>query len=187
MCVSVVWGETATHQDEAKSDAYGLATDGDVIAIMRVYRLDANGHLIYWGSAEEGILATDLLGVTAEDIVSGLSYMQNGQYVPMRIATHNGQPVSTTAGANTTSPFWGVWIGASKDAGEAQAIADEAKAAGLPGLVFFTTDWDNLNSEPWYVISVGASASESEAYALRDRAVNAGYGDAYVKYSGNHR
>ena len=95
-------------------------------------------------------------------------------------------PASGSVGFETplTEPFYGVWISASKDYEEARSIAAEADVVGGPGFVFLTTDWENLNDEPWYVVAAGFAQSESEAQALCDRAHEAGYADAYVKYSG---
>ena len=89
--------------------------------------------------------------------------------------------------AGSQTPFWGVWIGAFKVFGDAQGRAYEAQRAGLPALIFVTSDWSNLNSEPWYVVSVGTSETEAEAKVLRQSAIDAGYADAYVKYSGEHQ
>ena len=85
-----------------------------------------------------------------------------------------------------TEPFYGVWVSASKDYEEALSMARELESAGLSSYVFMTTDWSNLNPEPWYVISAGRARTDSEARSLCDRVQAAGYDDAYVKYSGDY-
>ena len=83
--------------------------------------------------------------------------------------------------------FWGVWIGASKDEAVAKEIRDGARSAGFSAYVYLTTDWANLNDEPWYVITVGPYNSEDEAEAALPAVRDAGYGDAYVKFSGERQ
>lgn len=82
--------------------------------------------------------------------------------------------------------FYGIWCHAAKRLAEAQMYADNLTAQGYPSKVFLTTEWSNLNSEPWYVVSVGVYYSESSAYSALP-AVQRVYNDAYVKYSGNYR
>ena len=102
-------------------------------------------------------------------------------------ANQEAKPAEAPDTSSAQQPFWGVWIGASKDRTEAQSIADEASAKGLPSAVWYTTDWSNLNTEPWFVISVGTSSTQQEAAEWRDRAQGSGYSDAYVKYSGSRQ
>ncbi|MBO4365299.1 MAG: SPOR domain-containing protein [Eggerthellaceae bacterium] len=84
-------------------------------------------------------------------------------------------------------PFWGVWVGASMDESEANGIADSVRAQGFEADVVLTTDWSNLNAEPWYVITVGRHSTEEQANALVGTVQSSGWPDAYVKYSGDHK
>lgn len=95
-------------------------------------------------------------------------------------------PLEASAGFAPHDDFWGVWVGASESEADAQAIAQEASSRGLPAEVVLTTDWANLNREPWYVVGVGRFASEEEAQPGLAAAQQAGYMDAYVKYSASY-
>ena len=54
---------------------------------------------------------------------------------------------------------------------------------GLDARVVITTDWDNLNSEKWYVVTAGIYSDENDAkIALKE--VLQYYPEAYIKYSG---
>jgi cell division protein FtsN len=90
-------------------------------------------------------------------------------------------PTSQPSG---NSPFYGVWVGASKNQTEAQNIANEVSQYGFSGQVFITTDWSNLNNEAWYVVTAGTYSSKSSADAALS-SVKKYYADAYVKYSGD--
>lgn len=79
--------------------------------------------------------------------------------------------------------FYGIWCGASKDYGEAQSRADALAQEGFQAQVFVTTDWNNLNSEQWYVITAGVYTTQEEAAAALP-SVQAVCADAYIKYSG---
>ena len=87
---------------------------------------------------------------------------------------------------NTTkqsSPFYGVWCGASKDEAGAENIATVLREKGLPADIYITTDWSDLNVEKWYVISAGTYDSKEEAEQVLPR-VKDYFENAYVKYSG---
>ena len=83
--------------------------------------------------------------------------------------------------------FYGIWCEASKDYSEMKAYADNMCSAGYPYAdVILTTDWANLNPEPWFVVTAGRYVSESAAYnVLSD--VRKYCGDAYVKFSGAYQ
>ena len=46
-----------------------------------------------------------------------------------------------------------------------------------------TSEWENLNAEPWYAVTAGTFDSESEADDELST-VKELYEDAYIKYSG---
>ena len=81
-------------------------------------------------------------------------------------------------------PFYGIWCGASKSEGDMLAVADTLRQNGFSPEVLITTDWDNLNTEFWYVVTAGLYSTEGAAAADLDRARSL-YPDAYIKYSGN--
>ena len=88
------------------------------------------------------------------------------------------------ATSDMNSPFYGVWVYGSKDKADADNFA--ANVNGMTSLVFLTTDWSNLNTEPYYVVSLGMYTTEDDANGALETAKGLGYSDAYVKYSGEH-
>lgn len=97
-----------------------------------------------------------------------------------RIKTISASPL-------TTSPFYGIWCEAEKSESAAEQYAEQWRLRGFSSVsVFLTTDWSNLNTEPWYAVSVGIYGTEDEAQnSLYD--ILAYYGDAYVKYTGTYQ
>jgi hypothetical protein len=84
--------------------------------------------------------------------------------------------------------FWGVWLLTGKDFAALRDPLLEAYRKGLEGGGIITTsEWSNLNPEKWYSICVGPFDSESEANSILKEAKDAGYSDAYVKWSGARR
>ena len=94
-------------------------------------------------------------------------------------------PFFTKQADSPTTGFYGVWVAASKDYNEAKRYVDSLVQDGFESDVYETTDWSNLNTEHWYVVSVGAYSTEEEAYEILSRVKNAGYANAYVKYTGD--
>ena len=94
------------------------------------------------------------------------------------------EPTEEPATSNMNSPFYGVWVYGSKDKADADNFA--ANVNGMTSLVFLTTDWSNLNTEPYYVVSLGMYTTEDDANGALETAKGLGYSDAYVKYSGEH-
>ena len=82
--------------------------------------------------------------------------------------------------------FFGIWCYASKRFSDAQVYADSLNALGFYAKVYLTSEWSNLNREPWYVVSAGAYTSESAAKADL-LSVQRVCRDAYVKYSGYYQ
>ena len=83
-------------------------------------------------------------------------------------------------------PFWGVWCYASRDEAEAQKVADELIRIGLEGRVFLSSEWSNLNQENYYCTSASIYSTESEAERVLSMVQDAGYTDAYIRYSGSY-
>lgn len=88
---------------------------------------------------------------------------------------------------NSAAPFYGIWIGASKDPTEADRIAQKMNSSGREAYVIVTTDWSNLNSEKWYVVTAGMYLTKEDANAQLADIQACGYADAYIKYSGEPR
>ena len=80
--------------------------------------------------------------------------------------------------------FFGIWIGASKTLEDAKREAYNAPEEIGVVQIFLTTDWSNLNTEPWYVLTAGMYTNVVEAEGMLPE-IQAYYPDAYIKYSGN--
>ena len=198
-------------QDERKFETYDLGetppgSEKETISLNVYYISESGSGNVHWGdSSATEFACQELLGMTPDQLIDCIAVKgANGAWVK---AAHNARggessSVSQSAGQDNPdgsltgqsvepsyreSPFWGIWIGASKDYNEAEAIAAEARGKNLDASVTMTTDWYNLNSEPWYVITAGRYGSEDDAYGHLDYVHSVGYGDAYVKYSGEHK
>ena len=84
------------------------------------------------------------------------------------------------------TPFYGIWVLGTKDESEAIKEVGRLKSHQLPAGVYLTTDWSNLNKEPWYVVSSGEFATKEEANIALEKVQAAGYKDAYIKYTGDY-
>ena len=100
-------------------------------------------------------------------------------------STPQSTPKTDTSAFNYYTPFYGIWVSATKSLDDAKRISDDVSSNGFDGYYEDTTDWSNLNSEKWYVITAGKYASENEAQKKLDN-VRKYYPDAYVKYSGEY-
>ena len=84
----------------------------------------------------------------------------------------------------TSHAFYGIWCLGTKDKSEADSLAGSLRSKGYPAGVYLTSEWANLNPEPWYVVSAGEYGSENEANASL-AGVQQVCGDAYVKWTGD--
>ena len=97
------------------------------------------------------------------------------------------QQQQAAVGTNGQGSFWGVWIGAFGSYENAQKRVAEANAAGLPAQIFMSTDWSNLQQTGYYVVSAGTYGDEATAREVLERAKSAGFGDAWVRNTGNYQ
>ncbi len=83
------------------------------------------------------------------------------------------------------APFYGIWCLGTKDEAEADIFAESLRTQGYPAAVYLTTDWSNLNQEPWFVVAASTYTSEEAAY--NDLGwVQQAVPDAYVKWAGDY-
>lgn len=85
-----------------------------------------------------------------------------------------------------TTEFYGIWCYGSKNESEAKNYADDMKDKGIDAYVLLSSEWSNLNKEPYYVVTAGIYQDEESAKQMLQGVKDAGYTDAYVKYSGLH-
>ncbi len=98
---------------------------------------------------------------------------------------HVDEPVVSN-NVGKMKPFFGIWCSASKNLTDAQNEADKLTAKGFNGQVFVSSEWKNMNRDKWYVVTSGSYTSEQSANAELQKVKNAGYPDAYVKYTGDY-
>lgn len=183
LLAEVDWDERAAIPYEIKEERWdvGKVTYQDSVAdaVMHVPYVDADGKTFYGGLEVDG-------AVLAPEYYLGLSPIEIRSW----LHTNVGEiPVSAREdGLSTrTIEFYGVWAYASKDLGEAIAFANDARGRGFDAEVFLTTDWENLNPEPWFVVSLGCAQTEAAAVGILENALYlpaGGYDDAYIKFSG---
>ena len=94
-------------------------------------------------------------------------------------------PQDNLPARRSTDPFYGIWVGASKELNDCEAIVSELNGKGYSATVHDTVSWSNLNSEHWYVVTAGEYSTEDAANAALENVKSAGYPDAYVKYTGS--
>ncbi len=100
--------------------------------------------------------------------------------------TNSNSQNSTGGSLHQDIPFYGIWCSASKDMSDATKVVDKLRDSGFDARVYLTSDWSNLNSDPWYVVTAGVFSTESEAKSVLVDVKAIGYSDAYVKYSGDY-
>ncbi len=83
-------------------------------------------------------------------------------------------------------PFYGIWCYSSKNEEEAMDFSKSIAENGIDSVVIVSTDWSNLNSEKYYVVTAGIYESEDTANDNLNSIKSLGYGEAYVKYSGEY-
>jgi len=174
------WGERASLPYEADDELWtlGNVTAGGAVrpAVLHIMYVDSEGKTYSANTTvSDATLASEyFLGLSPEEIISWIHISEAEQ------------SASSSGLSSRRQKFCGVWAYASKDLGEALDFADDAQRRGFAAEVFLTTDWSNLNSEPWYVVSLGCTSSEAEADRVLQAAHGSGYGDAYVKWSGDY-
>lgn len=100
--------------------------------------------------------------------------------------TPQSTPKTSTPVFNYNTPFYGIWVYASKSNYEASNFANDVSSNGFNSYIENTTNWSNLNNEEWYVVTAGKYSTENEAKNQLDT-VKKKYPDSYVKYSGEYK
>ena len=111
--------------------------------------------------------------ITYEDIVAA-GYDEN--YVPE--FSYNMEP-------DTWAGFYGVWVSASTDPDAAAESQEKLEESGFEALTLLSSEWSEMNSKPYYCVTAGRYDAEYEAQEVLERVREAGYKDAYVKYTGD--
>ena len=96
----------------------------------------------------------------------------------------NEKPKETTKSSKYQEPFYAILCMASKDPADAEKSVEYLNENGFNAHMLLTTDWSNLNSEPWYVVTAGyyntEDAAQNDLSSVRKL-----YSDAYIKYTGD--
>lgn len=205
LCIAEILprNQASEYSGEAAHVLYSLGTvdlaGSPDEAIMDMVYVDANGSTIYLGRPETATLPVmtgveKYLGMTPEEFAACIEIKTaNGFERSTPQCISNGdfpqklESAKSSSSGVPSSAFWGIWAQASKDKAEMEAAAQRMKSDyGFDAFVVLTTDWSNLNSEPWYCVSLGSYSSQDAANAALSKA-RAAYSDAYVKYSGSKK
>lgn len=175
-------------------------------AIMSVPLVDSSGSLVHGSKAESLDLqpaTTKSLDITPKQMAELILLSTGSMYkasTPSLISNvsqssdsassgkPSGSDYSTTGAVSPGKPFWGVWCGAFKDKTNADKYAWEIiHNTEIGAIVLVSTDWENLNSDRYYVVTAGTYSTEAAAEKALKQVKSAGYSNAYVKYSGSPR
>ena len=91
---------------------------------------------------------------------------------------------SETSADVSFDSFYGVWVMATEEKYDAIDFCEEVSKKGFSAKVLLSSEWKNLNAEPYYCVTAGECKTEEEANKLLEEVKTAGYPDAYVKESG---
>jgi len=131
-----------------------------------------------------GILDTGTYTIRLTATAVNKSNSVNVTLIERSFTVSNGTLAAPTDFAYTgTSSFWGIFCHASKEYDVIVKNAKSLKAQGFDVRIVRTTDWYELNSEPWYSVTAGIYQSRADAEAAYD-AVKAVYPTAFIKFSG---
>ncbi len=83
--------------------------------------------------------------------------------------------------------FYGVWVAASKNREDAGAVVEKLSADWKEAGIVYSPDWEELGKKAMYCVTAQRCGSEEEAERVLEAVKEAGYRDAYVKYSGSRR
>ena len=87
-------------------------------------------------------------------------------------------------GKEQGDPFDGVWVGAFKEKSDADALVVRLKDEGLKAFCVYSSDWENLNKDPYYCVTIGKNYMDQDTQYNLENAKEAGYNEAYVKNTG---
>ena len=86
---------------------------------------------------------------------------------------------------DTWAGFYGVWVSASADPDATAESQEKLEESGFEALTLLSSEWSEMNSKPFYCVSAGRYETQEEAQAALERVKEAGYKDAYVKFTGD--
>ena len=102
-----------------------------------------------------------------------------------KIITLDTIPLSTYKNEMVMDSFYGIWCYRSKNMEDAVDFMNNYDVGYILPQMFLTTDWENLNSEPYYVVTIGVYRTQEKAENELSR-VQEQYPDAYIEYSGKY-
>ena len=176
-----IWCQADKSMSEAERYADQLRRAGITTAKVFLTTDWSNLNKEPWYVVTAGVYTTE---TEAENNLSAVKVYYPDAYVKYSGSYIGDSRNTVNAGSEVPSAFYGIWCQADKSRSEAEKYAQQLRNAGFSlAKVFLTTDWSNLNPEPWYVVTAGIYSTQAEAEAVLNR-VKQNYPDAYVKYSG---
>ncbi|MCR4892034.1 MAG: hypothetical protein K5989_07650 [Lachnospiraceae bacterium] len=164
---------------------YSLLGSGSMPMLFHVdYRIEGSSLIIDPGSDY-----LDMEGIFDSEEALELERIKEGDVpvISLKDAEEAGLGEDKNYDAQITDnygPFYGVWVAAITDRDEAESLREELKEQWADASVLYAPDWDGLGQKPYYCVTAGRCRDEEEAETLVEDVKKAGYGDAYVKYSG---
>ena len=125
------------------------------------------------------------VSVSTEKDKNGTTEMEEETTVPVK----QGELAIDSEEAEVLSvsdemPFYGIWCAGSKKESDATKTMKKLLTAGFDAYMCITTDWENLNKEKYYVVTAGKYYTKERAELQLDAVKDAGFKDAYIKYTG---
>ncbi len=172
---SANWGEYLKYEDGAMVPA----TIDEGRQILEKYGLSSETEP---DAGYDDYIGNDVVGQCRTDIEWMPILQQNEDQVEPESTT---QSVPENLSDASTDSFYGVWCYASRSTEDAVEHGSTLyDSLGIYPTVVLSSQWSNLNSDPWYCLSAGKYSTQEEAESVLTQ-VRSVYSDAYVKYSGN--
>lgn len=173
--------------------SYKMNASGDALDVKDKYVWDATDLMINEYEYDGNSYEDDVFWTysTSEEYTPGLvntTYQEAQAFIneqESKIILVDTTPLSEYKDEMVMDSFYGIWCYGSKNKEDAIEFMDNYDGYLIPQ-VFLSTDWDNLNSETYYVVTLGVYRTKEEAEAELDSIQDHYYPDAYVKYSGEY-
>ena len=92
--------------------------------------------------------------------------------------------IINASASDENDSFYGVWIASDQERNSTEALVSDLKDKGIDVSFVYSSDWENLASESCFYVTMGKYETQSEAEEQLPLAYEAGYADAYVRYTG---
>ena len=182
-----VWCGAFKNNSDAQREAEKLRNKGYYNADVYISSEWSNMNKEKWYCVTADVCASKS---DANSVLSGVKSYYSDAYVKYSGSYLGSGYEQTTAapGYESTYPgFYGVWCAAYKKESDAQREAQKLRDKGFYNAdVYLSSEWKNLNSEPYYCVAADECNTKSEANSVLSRAKKY-YKSAYVKHTGEYK